>query len=90
MLNRVLRNQELTFQEIYTMQDNIDSLRAAVARQTSVTASVVEGYKALAQQIRDAADDPAEVRSLAEQIEANTDALASATVENTSVADEAK
>jgi hypothetical protein len=65
------------------MQANIDKLRAAVARQTSVVKSVATGYRELAKAMRQAADDPDEIRALADEVEANTKELANATLENT-------
>jgi hypothetical protein len=62
---------------------DLSELRSAVERDTSVTESAITLLNSLADQIRDAADDPAEVRAIADSINSNTDQLADAVATNT-------
>lgn len=64
-----------------TMED----LKAAVARNTSAENSVIELLKGISQQLKDAqaANDPAAVQAVIDQIDANTAAAAAAVVANT-------
>lgn len=64
-----------------TMED----LKAAVARNTSAENSVIELLKGISQQLKDAqaANDPAAVQAVIDQIDANTSAAAAAVVANT-------
>ena len=64
-------------------QAAIDDMKAEVERNTTVSASVVALVQSLSQQIEDAADDPEEIRSLAQQLRSSTDELASAVPANT-------
>lgn len=68
---------------VMTTQEGIDKLKADVAAQTTVIQSLVTLVNGLAQQIRDSADDPAELQALADGIEANTAAIAKAVTDNT-------
>ena len=70
-------------EEMYNMQANIDRLRQAVEQQNTVVESVKTMLTTMAEQLRAAADDPEEIRRLAEQVEQNNQALADAAVANT-------
>lgn len=69
--------------EIYVMQKALQELSQQVEQQTTVVESVVTLITQMAQQIRDAADDPAEIRALADRLQKNNEALAQAAVANT-------
>lgn len=64
-------------------QADIERLRNQVARSTSVQKSAVMLIQGLVQQIKDAADDPAELQELAGQLEAQATALAEAVTAGT-------
>lgn len=64
-------------------QQDIDRLKTAVERNSTVSGSAVALIQGLAQQIRDAGDDPAELKALAESIEAQAQGLADAITANT-------
>ena len=64
-------------------QADIDRLKVSVAQNTSAVESAKALLAGLAQQIRDAADDPAELNALADQVDAATAGLAQAVVDNT-------
>lgn len=69
--------------ELHIMQKALQELSDAVEQQTTVVDSVVTLITQMATQIRDAADDPAEIRRLADRLEKNNEALAQAAVTNT-------
>ena len=64
-------------------QQDIDRLKTAVERNATVTGSAVTLIQGLAQQIRDAVDDPAELQALASSIETQAQGLADAITANT-------
>lgn len=64
-------------------QAAIDDMRAAVEANTSVTQSAVTLIQQMAQQIEDAADDPEEIRALAQSMRDNSAALSAAIPANT-------
>lgn len=64
-------------------QKDIDRLKASVARNTEVVQSAVALVQGLAQQIRDAQDDPEELNRIADEMEANATQLADAVAANT-------
>jgi septal ring factor EnvC (AmiA/AmiB activator) len=71
-------------QENYAMsQQDIDRLRASVEANTSAVQSANALITSIAQQMRDAADDPEEIRALADQLEQNTASLSEAVAANT-------
>jgi molecular chaperone DnaK (HSP70) len=71
-------------QENYTMsQQDIDRLRASVEANTNAVQSATALITSIAQQMRDAADDPEEIRALADQLEQNTASLSEAVAANT-------
>jgi aromatic ring hydroxylase len=79
MMKELLRAQ----QEIAIMaQKDIDALRQTVEANTNVTNSAMELLNGMAAQIRESADDPDELRALADQIEQNSKKLADAVVAN--------
>lgn len=67
-------------------QADIDALKTKVERNTTVSQSAVTLIGGLAQQIRDLADDPEQLRALADQLEASTTPLADAVAANTPAA----
>lgn len=67
-------------------QQDIDQLKAKVTANTAVTQSTVTLIQGLIQQLKDAADDPAELQAVIAEIEANTQALAAAVPVNTPAA----
>lgn len=67
-------------------QQDIDQLKAKVTANTAVTQSSVLLIQGLVQQLKDAADDPAELQAVIAEIEANTAALAAAVPANTPAA----
>lgn len=70
------------------MQEQIDHLKESVARHTSIVSGILALITGLANKLREAADDPDEVQSLADEIDAQSDSLAAAIVLNTPSADE--
>jgi methyl-accepting chemotaxis protein len=69
--------------EIHKMKSALDELRQAVEQQTTVVDSVATLIQQMATQIRDNADNPTEIRRLADQLEKNNQKLAEASVANT-------
>lgn len=64
----------------------LDALRAEVARNTTVDASLrtlVQGLAAKLQEVIDAGGNPAELQALADEMKTSTDANAAAVVANT-------
>jgi len=81
---------KMILEEIHTMSAELDKLTAAVTRNTSVDQSIVTLVEGLAQQIRDliAANTElpalkAALGTLADQLEASSDAEAAAVTANT-------
>jgi len=64
-------------------QADIDALKAKVTANTDATNSAVSLIGTLAQLIRDNADDPVELRAIADQLEANSQSLGTAVTANT-------
>ena len=60
------------------MEASIRRLQEAVRQNTSATASAAEMLRGVAEQMRDAKDDPEQIEALATEIEANTQKLAEA------------
>ena len=83
----VARIVRLFTQEIRKMagevQQELNRLGEQVARNTTVTGSATELLGRLAEMIRENADNPEEVRALADQLTSTTDALAAAVAANT-------
>lgn len=65
------------------MDQEIENLRAQVEANSAVTDSAVQLLTELGDMMRAAADDPAAVRALADQVQAKKDELANAVVANT-------
>lgn len=70
-------------EELKMAQADIDKLKAKVTANTNVTQSAVALINGLAQQIRDASDDPAELQALADSLERDSAALGAAVSANT-------
>jgi K+-transporting ATPase c subunit len=84
-LQRLNRNLELLRIQEKRMTQATDNLAAAVRRETDVVSSVTTLISGLAAQIKATSADP-QVQALAEQINANSDTLASAVSANTPAA----
>jgi hypothetical protein len=80
-LDLILDNQEYI---MATMED----LKASVQKNTDAEASVIALLKGISQQLKDAqaANDPAAIQAVIDQIDANTAAAAAAVVANTPAA----
>jgi hypothetical protein len=65
------------------MEEQLENLRLQIERNTSVAGSAGTLISTLSQMIRDAADDPQQVRALADQVQATSDALTAAVEANT-------
>jgi hypothetical protein len=81
-LQRLNHNLEMLRLQEKAMSQATDRLAAAVERETSVVWSVTTLISGLATQIKQTSADP-QVRALADQINANSDTLASAVSANT-------
>lgn len=68
------------------MEQELENLRVQIERNTSVAGSAGTLISTLAQMIRDAADDPQQVRALADQVQSTADALSAAVEANTPAA----
>ena len=66
-----------------TTQEALDALKEKVEANGEVSQSAVTLIQGLAQQIRDAADDPAELEALANQLDAQSKSLGEAVAANT-------
>lgn len=75
-------------EKLMPMQEEINRLRAEVARNSTVVGSAIALITGLADQIRDAADDPDEVRTLADTLANTSNSMANAVAANTPAADE--
>jgi hypothetical protein len=84
-LQRLNQNLELLRIQEKRMTQATDNLAAAVRRETDVVSSVTTLISGLAAQIKATSSDP-QVQALAEQINANSDTLASAVGANTPAA----
>lgn len=85
-LDRILHAlSTLTTLEVIEMAD-LTALTADVSANTDATASAVTLLNSIAQQLRDAATDPAAIQALATSIETNTQSLADAVTANTPAA----
>ena len=62
---------------------DLSALQQEVAENTDAVASASALLSSLSQQLRDSAGDPAAVQALADQLDANNQALAQAVVDNT-------
>lgn len=81
MLGIVVKNQE-------NIMATIEDLKASVQKNTDAEASVVTLMQGLSQQLKDAkaANDPAAIQAVIDQIDANTNSVAAAVVANTPAA----
>jgi hypothetical protein len=75
-------------EKLETIMATMDDLKAAVQRNTDVDASVITLLQGIAQQLKDAqaANDPAAIQAVIDQIDANTKALSDAVTANTPAA----
>lgn len=85
LLRALIAKQNLMLSKLERIMATMDDLKAAVARNTSAENSVIELLKGISQQLKDAqaANDPAAVQAVIDQIDANTAAAAAAVVANT-------
>jgi hypothetical protein len=79
-IDDLTRAQQRGFQ---MAQADINNLSEKVERMRTVAESSKTLIQGLAQQIRDAADDPAELKALADQLDASATSLAEAVAANT-------
>ena len=70
------------------MSAALDKLRQEVAENTAAVASAEQLISGLAQQLRDAIGDEAALQALADELDANSNRLASAVASNTPAAEE--
>lgn len=66
-----------------SMSKELDDLTASVKRSKTVSDSIVTLVQGLAQQLRDAASDPAAIEALAAELDAKTGAVSDAVTANT-------
>lgn len=89
-LNRILNNQQYLIRKVLQMsarmEAEIEAMRVAVEGNTSAVGSAIQLINALADMIAEEADDPDQIRALAEQVKATADALGAAVVEHTPAA----
>jgi hypothetical protein len=71
-----------------TIMATLDDLKAAVQRETDVETSVVSLLNGISQQLKDAqaANDPAAIQAVIDQIDANTKTMSDAVTANTPAA----
>jgi len=81
--NLILTRLRALTKEIQTMAGQLDTLTAAVARNTEVDESAITLLKGLAAKIEELKNDPAALQKLADDMTASSDKLAAAVVENT-------
>lgn len=87
-LNRnIIKSQQQQQHNQEEAMATLEELQAEVSENTDVTGSAVSLINGLAQQLRDAiaANDPAALQALADQLDANSNALAAAIGANTQV-----
>lgn len=65
---------------------DLSTIQAAVEADTTVDQSAITLLNSLAEQLRNAANDPAEVQAIADQLNQNSSALAAAVSANTPAA----
>lgn len=73
----------LVLWRLHKMSVSLDRLTTEVSENTSVIESAIVLIEGLAQALRDAAADPAAVNALADRLDAQSNALASAVAANT-------
>jgi len=79
----VRRSTRTTQQGDQAIMADLSGLQAEVQQNTDATASITALVEGLAQQLRDAATDPAAIQALADQLDANTSLLAASVAANT-------
>ncbi len=85
-LLRIERRQIILIQGELAMSKELDDLTAQVKANADLEASAVTLINGLADQIKAAADDPAKIAALADQIKASSAPLAAAVAANTPAA----
>lgn len=86
MLQTLLRASEDERARDVMAQADIDRMKQSVSKLTDAKNGVVAIVQGLAQQIRDSADDPEELKKLADEIDANATDLGQVVVDNTRAA----
>lgn len=93
LLTEILARVKLLTREVraesQAMSKELDDLTAQVQRNGDVEASAVTLIQGIAQQLKDAQNDPAAVAALAASLGAQADALAAAVAANTPAAPQA-
>lgn len=64
-------------------QAQIDRIKSAYSKNKSAVRSLIEGHKELLRIVRENADNPTELRALADEMEADLPAIAEAQMDNT-------
>ena len=83
-LAQAAQSLKTTVEEIImTAQEAIDRAKSVSAAQTTVVESVIALLTQLGDRMREAADNPAEINAIADEMAARSDALAAAVVANT-------
>ena len=75
--------------DTHSMTKELEDLKAQVQANTDAEQSAITLLKSLSDQLTAAADDPAAVRALADQLKSSGDSLAAAIVANTRAAHDA-
>jgi chromosome segregation ATPase len=83
LLNDNKKSISLLTKKINTIMTALDSLQAAVERDTAVDTSAIALIKGIADQLKAAQGDPAAIAALTDKLTANADALAAAVAANT-------
>jgi hypothetical protein len=86
MISRLLKLTKLILTEKGQVMSALSDLQAAVARNGDVEASAVALIQGIAQQLKDAAGDPAALAALSASLTSQADALAAAVTANTPAA----
>lgn len=81
--NTIAELKTFITREFKKMSAALDRLTTEVNENTAVIDSAVTLINGLAQQIRDAVDDPAKLNALADELDAKSNALAAAVAANT-------
>ncbi|MDP2322587.1 MAG: hypothetical protein Q8N51_00975 [Gammaproteobacteria bacterium] len=79
----IVRLLQQLIQKVNIMSAELDRLTSEVAENGAVIQSAITLLNGLAQQIRDNANDPAALTALADELDANEQALAAAVAANT-------
>lgn len=85
-LDKLLEQTLLLRIEQWRDKMTLDDLKAQVQKNTDVEASAVTLIQGIAQQLKDAGNDPAKIQALSDQLKSSADALAAAVTANTPAA----